>query len=238
MKRRKVLHVVLKADMELRREADIQQLLVVKEEIPPEQHEWSSNLDQEDPEPPHIKEDQEDPEPPHIKEEQEDPEHPHIKEEQEDSEPPHIKEDQEDPEPPHIKEEQEDSEPPHIKEDQEELRTSQEGEQLQGLEEADVNFSFTPVKSEDDEEEAHTEVQQQSSTWVQIMNPGVPQSETFLELHPETPVRPCVATTNSQTSPQRLALHPLVPARGESPAPLQQFGSRTSAVRGGELNYI
>ncbi|XP_075931649.1 uncharacterized protein LOC142931571 isoform X2 [Anarhichas minor] len=144
MKRRKVLDVVLKADMELRREADVQQLLVVKEEVPSEQREWSSSLDQEDPEPPHIKEDQEDPEPPHIKEEQEDPE------------PPHIKEEQEDPEPPHIKEEQEDPEPPHIKEEQEELWTSQEGEQLQGLEEADIKFSFTPVKSEDDEEEAQS----------------------------------------------------------------------------------
>ncbi|KAM6917435.1 uncharacterized protein PEZ65_013275 [Lycodopsis pacificus] len=67
--------------------ADVQQLLVVEEEVPPEQQEWSSSLDQEDPEPPHMKEEQEDPEPPHIKEEQEDPEPPHIKEEQEDPEP-------------------------------------------------------------------------------------------------------------------------------------------------------
>ncbi|XP_037651617.1 zinc finger protein 260-like isoform X7 [Sebastes umbrosus] len=74
--------------------ADVQQLLVVKEEVPPEQQEWSSNLDQEDPE------------------------------------------------------------PPHIKEEREELWTSQEGEQLQGLEEADITkFPFTPVpvKSEEDE---------------------------------------------------------------------------------------
>nr|XP_033933534.1 zinc finger E-box-binding homeobox 1-like [Pseudochaenichthys georgianus] len=52
--------------------------------------------------------------------------------------------DQEDPEP-----------PPHIKEEQEELWISQEGEQLQGLEEANITkFTFTPVpvKSEDDEE--------------------------------------------------------------------------------------
>ncbi|XP_034088845.1 zinc finger protein with KRAB and SCAN domains 1-like isoform X2 [Gymnodraco acuticeps] len=51
--------------------------------------------------------------------------------------------DQEDPEP-----------PPHIKEEQEELRISQEGEQLQGLEEADITkstFTPVPVKSEDDE---------------------------------------------------------------------------------------
>ncbi|XP_059205235.1 zinc finger and SCAN domain-containing protein 12-like [Centropristis striata] len=50
---------------------------------------------------------------------------------------------------------QKDPEPPHIKEEQEEPLTSQEGEQLQGLEEADITkFTFTPVpvKSEEDEE--------------------------------------------------------------------------------------
>ncbi|XP_039978102.1 zinc finger protein 629-like isoform X2 [Xiphias gladius] len=76
---------------------DVQQLLVSKEEIPPERQEWSPSLDQEDP-----------------------------------------------------------PEPPHIKEEQEELWTSQEGEQLQGLEEADITkftFSPVPVKSEDDDEE-------------------------------------------------------------------------------------
>jgi len=65
--------------------------------------------------------------------------------------------DQEDPEPPHI-EDQEDPEPPHIKEEEEELWTSQEGEQLQGLEEAGIMFSFTTVsvKSEDNDEEEAT----------------------------------------------------------------------------------
>ncbi|XP_074470432.1 uncharacterized protein LOC141754898 [Sebastes fasciatus] len=74
---------------------DVQQLLVVKEKVPPEQQEWSSSQIQEDPE------------------------------------------------------------PPHIKEDQEELWTSQEGEQLQWLEEADIKFPFSPVsvKSEEDDEE-------------------------------------------------------------------------------------
>ncbi|XP_078099863.1 uncharacterized protein LOC144512801 isoform X2 [Sander vitreus] len=50
---------------------------------------------------------------------------------------------------------QEDTKPPHIKEEQEELWASQDGEQLQGPEEADITkFPFTPVpvKSEDDEE--------------------------------------------------------------------------------------
>lgn len=44
---------------------------------------------------------------------------------------------------------------PQIKEEREELWTSQEGEQLRGLEEADFTFPLTsvPVKSEDDDEE-------------------------------------------------------------------------------------
>ncbi|XP_075947910.1 uncharacterized protein LOC142949910 isoform X5 [Anarhichas minor] len=138
-RQRKLLDAVFNPQLRLHR-ADVQQLLVIKEEDTPEQQEWSSSLDQEDPEPPHIKEEQEDPEPPHIKEEQEDPE------------------------PPHIKEEQEDPEPPHIKEEQEEFWTSQEGEQLQGLEEARIKFSFTPVKSEDDEEEAQSSQLHQRQT--------------------------------------------------------------------------
>ncbi|XP_037622314.1 zinc finger and SCAN domain-containing protein 22-like [Sebastes umbrosus] len=92
-RQRKLLDAVLHPEVRLHR-ADVQQLLVVNEEVPPEQQEWSPSLDQEDPE------------------------------------------------------------PPHIKEEQEELWTSQEGEQLQWLEEADINFPFTsiPVKSEEDDE--------------------------------------------------------------------------------------
>ncbi|XP_075947926.1 uncharacterized protein LOC142949923 isoform X1 [Anarhichas minor] len=126
-RQRKLLDAVFNPQLRLHR-ADGQQLLVVQEEVPPEQQEWSSSLDQEDPEPPHMKEEQEYPEPPHIKEEQEDPE------------------------------------PPHIKEEQEEFWTSQEEEQLQGLEEADVKFSFTPVKTEDDEEEAQSSQLHQRQT--------------------------------------------------------------------------
>ncbi|XP_049923359.1 zinc finger protein 771-like isoform X23 [Epinephelus moara] len=69
-RQRKLLDAVFNPQLRLHR-ADVQQLLVVKEEVPPEQQEWSSSVDQEDPEPPHIKEDQEDPEPPPNKEEQE-----------------------------------------------------------------------------------------------------------------------------------------------------------------------
>ncbi|XP_034748714.1 zinc finger protein 271-like [Etheostoma cragini] len=98
---------LLDAEFRLHR-ADVEQLLVVKEEIPPEQQECSSNVDQEEPEP-----------------------------------------------------------PPHIKEEQEEPWGSQEGEQLQGLEEADITkFPFTPVpvKSEDDEEEAQSSQLHQRQT--------------------------------------------------------------------------
>ncbi|XP_049424604.1 zinc finger protein 629-like [Epinephelus fuscoguttatus] len=69
-RQRKLLDAVFNPQLQLN-EGDVQQLLVVKEKVPPEQQEWSSSVDQEDPEPPHTKEDQEDPEPPHIKEEQE-----------------------------------------------------------------------------------------------------------------------------------------------------------------------
>ncbi|XP_039648973.1 zinc finger protein 544-like [Perca fluviatilis] len=92
-RQRRLLDIVWKPEIHLHR-IDVQQLLVVKEEVPPEQQEWSSNLDQEDTKPPH-------------------------------------------------------------KEEQEKFRISQEEEQLQGLEEADITkflFTLVPVKSEDDEE--------------------------------------------------------------------------------------
>uniref|UniRef100_A0A8D0AP56 C2H2-type domain-containing protein n=1 Tax=Sander lucioperca TaxID=283035 RepID=A0A8D0AP56_SANLU len=59
------------------------------------------------------------------------------------------------------------SPPPRIKEEHEELWSSQEGEQLQGLEEADITkFPFTPVpvKSEDNEERAQSSQLHQRQT--------------------------------------------------------------------------
>ncbi|XP_068589507.1 zinc finger protein 3 homolog [Cebidichthys violaceus] len=136
----------------------VQKHLVVKEEVPPEQQDWSSILDQVDQEPEkpqssqlhqrqteqmETEADEENcggPEPDRNSDPDRHPEpdtvqiHLVVKEEV----PSEQQEwssnlDQEDPEPPHIKEDQEDPEPPHIKEEQEELRTSQAGEQLQGL---------------------------------------------------------------------------------------------------------
>ncbi|XP_030266970.1 zinc finger protein 260-like [Sparus aurata] len=55
----------------------------------------------------------------------------------------------------------------HIKEDQEELWTRQEGEQLPGLEEADIKFTLTPVtvkSGEDDEEKPQSSQLHQRQT--------------------------------------------------------------------------
>ncbi|XP_041811833.1 uncharacterized protein LOC121619952 [Chelmon rostratus] len=95
-RQRRLLDAVLKPEVKLYR-ADVQLLSASQDEDPPEQQDWRSSLDQEDP-----------------------------------------------------------AEPPHIKEEQEELWTSQEGEQLGGLEEADVTkvtFTPVPVKSEEEDEE-------------------------------------------------------------------------------------
>jgi len=103
--------------------------------------------------------------------------------------------DPEDPEPPRIKEEEEDPDPPHLKEDQEDRWTHQEGEQLQGLEEAGVKFSFTPVKSEDDEEEAqsshlHQRLTEQMKTEADEEDYRVPEPDekTGDSTEPETDV--------------------------------------------------
>ncbi|XP_034720821.1 zinc finger protein 771-like [Etheostoma cragini] len=104
MRHRELLDTVFNPQPPLHK-ADVEQLSVVKEEVPPEQQKCSFSVDQQEQEP-----------------------------------------------------------PPHIKE---ELCCGQEGEQLQGLEEADITkFPFTPVpvKREDDEEEAQSSQLHQRQT--------------------------------------------------------------------------
>ncbi|XP_071060576.1 zinc finger and SCAN domain-containing protein 5B-like [Pseudochaenichthys georgianus] len=103
----KLLDAVLQPQLRIHR-ADVQLLVVVKEQLLPDQQEWSTSLDQDDPEPPQ-----------------------------------------------------------HMKQEQEELGNSQEGEQLQELEEADITkYTFTPdpVKNEDDKEKPQSSQPHQRQT--------------------------------------------------------------------------
>ncbi|XP_038570996.1 zinc finger protein OZF-like isoform X6 [Micropterus salmoides] len=138
---RKLLDAVFKP------EADVQLLLVSKEEVPLEQQEWSLSLDQEDP-----------------------------------------------------------PEPPYIKEEQKELWTSQKGEQLRGLEEADTTkVTFTPVlvKSEEDNKEKpqssqlHQRLTEQEKTDADGEDCGGP--ELARNSDPDRPLQPDTEDVTSET---------------------------------------
>ncbi|XP_053190776.1 zinc finger protein 84-like [Scomber japonicus] len=96
----------------------------------------------------------------------------------------------------HTEVKREDPDPPHIKEEQEEVWTSQEGGQLQGLEEADITkFILTPVpvKSEDDEEKPqsshlHQRLTEQMETEADGEDCG--GSEPDRNSHPDTHLLP------------------------------------------------
>ncbi|XP_047445886.1 cardiomyopathy-associated protein 5-like isoform X2 [Mugil cephalus] len=107
---RRLLDITWKPEIKLYR-IDLPHKHVCTEEVLTEQQlcnqERNSSLDQEEPEPPQIKEEQEDPEPLNFKEEQAEQEHPQMKEEQEEPEPLQMKEEQWAPASPQIKEEQE-----------------------------------------------------------------------------------------------------------------------------------
>ncbi|XP_073345276.1 uncharacterized protein [Pagrus major] len=165
--------------------AGVQQLLVIKEEVSPE---WSPSLDQEDSKPLHIKEEQEElltsQEGKQVNglEEADITVYPFttvtVKSEDDEEKPPTsqlhprqrlhagvqqllvIKEEVSPEWSPSL--DQEDSKPLHIKEEQEELWTSQEGKQVNGLEEADITmypFTAVTVKSEDEEKPPTSQLQ-------------------------------------------------------------------------------
>uniref|UniRef100_A0A8C9XT06 C2H2-type domain-containing protein n=1 Tax=Sander lucioperca TaxID=283035 RepID=A0A8C9XT06_SANLU len=182
-RQRELLDAVYNPQLRLHR-ADVEQLLVVKEEFPPEQQECSSSVDQQEPgSPPNIKEEQE-----KLWSSQEGQQLQGLEEadittflftpvpvksgddEEKDVEQLLVVKEEVPPEQQECSssvDQQEPESPPHIKEEQEELWSSQEGEQLQGLEEADITkFPFTPVpvKSEDDEEEAQSSQLHQRQT--------------------------------------------------------------------------
>ncbi|XP_034747438.1 zinc finger protein 484-like [Etheostoma cragini] len=100
----------------------------------------------------------------------------------------------------------------HIKEEQEELYISQEREQLQGLEEADITkFPFTPVpvKSDDDEEEAQssqlkprqTQHMETEGTCDVLKKSGEPPSGLIsLKMPAMEPLNPRLASTVSASA--------------------------------------
>ena len=101
---------------------------------------------------------------------------------------------------------QQDPEPPHIKEEQEELWTSQEGEQLQGLEEADITkFTFTPVpvKTEDDEEKPQSsQLHQRQTEQMKTEADGEDcrGSEPVRSSHPDRHLQPVSDDKTSESS--------------------------------------
>ncbi|XP_062266317.1 uncharacterized protein zgc:165409 [Platichthys flesus] len=138
-RQRRLLDAVLKPEVRLHR-ADVQQLKVNEEVAPSEYQDWISSVDQED------------------------------------------------------------SEPPHIKEEQNELWISQEGEQLQELEQTDIiKFTFTPdtVKTEGDEEEPQSSQLYQRQTEEDRKDSGGP--EPAGNSGPDVHLQPCPEDTAINT---------------------------------------
>ncbi|XP_061742541.1 zinc finger protein 180-like isoform X2 [Nerophis ophidion] len=128
---------------------------VCEEHLHPEQQKWSFRMRTEEPQPSHIKKEEEYPLIPHFKEEEENPLNPLSKDEAVSPLKTNFKEEEEDPLTPHFKEKAVNPLSPHIKEEEEEHSISQQGENLEGLEEVDVTkmpVTGVPVTSEDDDE--------------------------------------------------------------------------------------
>ncbi|XP_062261146.1 zinc finger and SCAN domain-containing protein 21-like [Platichthys flesus] len=143
-RQRRLLDAAMKPVVRLHRAvcpADIQQLMVIKEEVPSEQPKWSPLVDQEDPEPPHIKDEQEEP------------------------------------------------------------WTNQDGQQLQGREEADIKFTLTPVavkESEEDEEKLKSSTLHPSETQENRADCGGP--ETARNSGPDGRLQPGPVDKNEDSS--------------------------------------
>uniref|UniRef100_A0A8C9YQJ1 Zinc finger protein 37-like n=2 Tax=Sander lucioperca TaxID=283035 RepID=A0A8C9YQJ1_SANLU len=101
---------------------------------------------------------------------------------------------------------QEDTKPPDIKEEQEELQISQDREQLQRLEEADITkfpFTLVPVKSEDDEEkpqfsQLHQRQTEQMKTEADGEDSGGP--EPAMNSDPDTHLQPATDDETGDSS--------------------------------------
>ncbi|XP_036949839.1 zinc finger protein 501-like isoform X1 [Acanthopagrus latus] len=101
---------------------------------------------------------------------------------------------------------------PHIKEEQEELWTRQEGEQLPGLEEADIKFTFTPVpvkSNDDDEEEPQSSQLHQRQTvfefrdakpWTTEADGDCGEPEPTRNFNPDTHLQPVTHDEKSHSS--------------------------------------
>ncbi|KAM9364233.1 uncharacterized protein KZ484_010509 [Pholidichthys leucotaenia] len=115
--------------MKLQTTTDFPEQHVCENEFSPDQQLWNQEenlgLEQEEPEPPRVKEEQEELEPTWVKEEQEELEPIHVKEEQNELEPPQVKEEQNEQEPPQVKVEPNELELPQVKEEPNELELPQ-----------------------------------------------------------------------------------------------------------------
>ncbi|XP_071315009.1 zinc finger protein 62 homolog [Trachinotus anak] len=105
---------------------------------------------------------------------------------------------------------QEDPESPHIKEEQEELWSSQEGEQLQGPEEADdtkVPLTAVDVKSEDDEEKPQSS-QPPPSQSEESREAEPPDSSSAEQMEAEADGEDCGGSEPARNSDPHIHLQP------------------------------
>ncbi|XP_031178826.1 zinc finger protein 32-like [Sander lucioperca] len=136
---------------------------------------------------------------------------------------------------------QEDTKPPHIKEEQEELRISQDEEQLQGLEEADITkfpFTLVPVKSEDDEEkpqfsQLHQRQTEEIKTEADGEDCGGP--EPAMKSDPDTHLQP---DTDDQSGHQYLVVNETFKPEADDSADWKETREPQSGLNSMENNEV